>query len=124
MAKEYFGKYGVDAIMIGRACVGQPWVFKHIRHYLDTGELLPQPSLAEKVETAKEQLRLFIEDKGDWRGIIAMRRHFVHFFKGLKDFRETRTRLLRSNDAEENFRILDEIGERFAGLPYNPSSQI
>ncbi len=112
-AKEHFEKYKVDAIMLGRACVGRPWLFKHIRHYLDTGEVLAEPTLSEKVNFAKEQLQLFIEDKGEWRGIIAMRRHFVHFFKGLQDFRETRTRLLRSNSAEENFSILDEIGERF-----------
>jgi len=113
MAKEYFGKYGVDAIMIGRACVGRPWIFRHIRHFLNTGEILPEPSLAEKVDMAREQLQLFIEDKGEWRGIIAMRRHFVHFFKGLQDFRETRTRLLRATTAEENFAILTEIKERF-----------
>lgn len=113
MAKEYFRKYGVDAIMIGRACVGRPWIFKHIRHFLSTGELLPEPSLAEKVDIAREQLRLFIEDKDEWRGIIAMRRHFVHFFKGLQDFRETRTRLLRATTAEENFAVLNEIKEKF-----------
>jgi len=114
IAKEYFDKYKVDAIMIGRACVGRPWLFKHIRHYLDTGEILAEPTLAEKVNIAKEQLQLFIEDKGEWRGIIAMRRHFVHFFKGLQDFRETRTRLLRAMTTEENFEILEEIRNRFS----------
>lgn len=113
-AEEHFGKYKVDAIMLGRACVGRPWLFKYIRHYIDTGEILAEPTLAEKVNIAKDQLQLFIEDKGEWRGIITMRRHFVHFFKGLQDFRETRTRLLRSNSAEENFSILDEITERFS----------
>ena len=113
IAKEYFDKYKVDAIMIGRACVGRPWLFKHIRHYLDTGEILPEPSLDEKINIAKEQLELFIEDKDEWRGIIAMRRHFVHFFKGLQDFRETRTRLLRATTREENLTILEEIGKRF-----------
>jgi nifR3 family TIM-barrel protein len=113
-ASEYFGKYGVDAIMIGRACVGRPWIFKHIRHFLNTGEMLPEPSLAEKVDIAREQLQLFIEDKDEWRGIIAMRRHFVHFFKGLQDFRETRTRLLRAVKQDEIIDILQEIKERFS----------
>lgn len=114
MAADHFSAYGVDAIMIGRACVGRPWIFSHIRHFLDTGEILPEPSLKEKVEIAREQLKLFIEDKGEWRGIIAMRRHYVHFFKGLQDFRETRTRLLRAMTEEENLALLQEIEERFS----------
>ena len=112
-AKAMFDLHHLDGIMIGRACVGQPWIFKHIRHYLDTGEHMPEPTLQDRIEFSKKHLAISVSDKGDWRGIIAMRRHFVHYFKGIQNFRETRTRLLRSNDVQEINNILDEIGERF-----------
>lgn len=108
-AKDAFDRYGVDGLMIGRATVGRPWVFKEIRHYLDKGELLPPLSLKEKVEIARLHFRKSLEVKGERRGIFEMRRHFASYFKSLPDFRELRIRLLTSLDRQEIEGILDQI---------------
>ncbi|MDE6861468.1 MAG: tRNA dihydrouridine synthase DusB, partial [Alistipes sp.] len=81
-AKEMFDRYGVDGVMIGRATYGRPWIFRECRHYIQTGELLPQPDVAERVAIAKEHLSKSIEIKGDRVGILEMRRHLSNYFKG------------------------------------------
>lgn len=108
-AREAFAKYGVDGLMIGRATIGRPWIFREIRHYLDTGELLPQLTVQEKVELARIQLKNSIEVKGVKRGILEMRRHFSSYFKALPDFKEVRIRLVTSVDIGEIDTILDQI---------------
>lgn len=113
IAKEMFDTYGVDGIMIGRAAVGKPWLFRDIKHYLNTGELLPEPTIAEKVTLAKEHFGKSLEFKEEPVGIYEMRRHFSNYFKGLPDFRETRLKLLTSLDVNEIYGILDLIGERW-----------
>jgi tRNA-dihydrouridine synthase B len=112
-AGAMFDQHGVDGIMIGRATVGRPWIFREIRHYLDTGELLPPLSLLEKSQIAKEHFLKAIERKGERIGILQMRRHFVAYFKRLVNFRETRLRLLTSCDPEEIIKIIDEIPLNF-----------
>lgn len=112
-AKTMFDRYGVDGIMIGRATVGQPWIFREIRHYLDTGELLPPPSLYEKSRIAREHFLKSIERKGEKVGILQMRRHFVAYFKGLVNFKETRLKLLTSLDPEHILSIIDSIPIHF-----------
>jgi tRNA-dihydrouridine synthase len=112
-ASEAFDKYGVDGIMIGRAAVGRPWLFGHIRHYLENGELLPNPTVTEKVEIAKLQFRKSLEIKSEPVGIYEMRRHFSNYFKGLPHFREMRLKLLTSLDVEELFLLLDRIREKY-----------
>lgn len=114
-AKEAFDRYGVDGIMIGRATYGHPWIFREIRHYLDTGEILPQMSVRDRVELAKRHLAKSIEIKGDRVGILEMRRHLSCYFKGLPDFKETRLKLVTLNDPDELFRTLGEIAERWGG---------
>ena len=114
-AKEYFDRYGVDAIMIGRATYGHPWIFKEIKHYLQTGELLPQMSVNDRVALAKRHLAKSIEIKGDRVGILEMRRHLSCYFKGLPDFKETRLKLVTLNDPAELFSTLDHISERWGG---------
>jgi len=116
VAKEMFDRYGVDGIMIGRAAVGKPWLFKHIRHYLDTGELLPEPTVSEKVDLAKLQFGKSLEWKEGPVGIYEMRRHFSNYFKGLPHFKETRIRLLTSIDVEEIYTILEEINKQYGDL--------
>ncbi len=111
-AKEHFEKYGVDGIMIGRGSIGRPWIFKQVRHYLQTGELLPEPSLAEKIEIAKMHLIKSVEDKGEYSGVLGMRRHYVHYFKGIEHSKEWRIRLLTSKSFQENLDILDELKQR------------
>ena len=112
-AAAMFDRYGVDGVMIGRATYGRPWIFREAKHYLATGETLPQPSVAERVAIAKEHLRKSLEVKGDHVGILEMRRHLTNYFKGLPDFKETRLRLVTSLDAGELFSTLDTIAERW-----------
>jgi nifR3 family TIM-barrel protein len=109
VAADAFNKFGVDGIMLGRATVGRPWIFKEIKHYLGSGELLPAPSLQEKVDLARLQFHKSLEIKGIPRGIYEMRRHFSNYFKGLPDFRDIRMKLVTTMDINEIERILDLI---------------
>ena len=113
-ARECFERYGVDGIMVGRASFGHPWIFREIRHYLDTGELLPPLSVSERVALAKRHLALSIDLKGESRGVFEMRRHLSCYFKGLPDFKETRIRLVTTTDVDELYRTLDYIAERWS----------
>ena len=111
-AKECFDRYGVDAIMVGRATFGCPWIFEDMKHYLETGELLPKRSMAWCVDILKEHVERSIEWIGDERkGIVHSRRHFANspVFKGLYDFKQTRIALLRADTKEEVFAIMDRI---------------
>ena len=111
-AKECFDRYGVDAIMVGRATFGCPWIFEDMKHYLETGELLPKRSMAWCVDILKEHVERSIEWIGDERkGIVHSRRHFANspVFKGLYDFKQTRIALLRVDTKEEVFAIMDRI---------------
>lgn len=112
-AKEMFDKYGVDGIMVGRATYGRPWIFKEIKHYLTTGEPLPEPNVRERVELAKTHLAKSVEVKGDKVGILEMRRHFSSYFKALPNFRDTRMTLVTSLDIDELNKTLDYIAERW-----------
>lgn len=113
-AKEAFERYGVDGIMIGRATFGHPWIFKEIRHYLDTGEELPEMGVAERVDLAKRHLALSLALKGEPRGIFEMRRHLSCYFKGLADFKDTRIKMVTTLDPNELYSILDGIKEKYA----------
>ena len=112
-AKEMFDRYGVDAIMIGRATYGHPWIFKEIKHYLATGELLPEMSVKERVALAKIHLQKSIEVKGTHTGVLEMRRHLSNYFKALPNFKETRIKLVTENDPEKVVEILDYILEQW-----------
>ncbi|MGM9764176.1 MAG: tRNA dihydrouridine synthase DusB [Candidatus Cryptobacteroides sp.] len=112
-AKEAFERYGVDAIMIGRATYGHPWIFQEIRHYLDTGELLPQMSVHDRVALAKRHLAKSLEIKGERVGVLEMRRHLSCYFKGLPDFKPYRLKLVTENDPAVLFGTLDEIGVKW-----------
>jgi tRNA-dihydrouridine synthase B len=112
-AKEMFTKYGVDGIMIGRATVGRPWIFRSIRHYLSTGELLPEPAVAEKADLALLHLDKSLEYKEGKRAIYEMRRHLSNYFKGLPDFKETRLRLLTTLEVDEIRLLIVEIKKRW-----------
>jgi len=115
-AKECFDCYGVDAIMVGRATFGCPWIFEDMKHYLTTGELVPKRSMAWCVDILKEHVERSIEWIGDERkGIVHSRRHFANspVFKGLYDFKQTRIALLRADTKEEVFSIMDEIVQKW-----------
>ena len=108
-AREAFDRYGVDGVMIGRATYGRPWIFQHCRHYLDTGEILPEPSVIERVALAKLHLAKSLEFKGNKVGILEMRRHFSSYFRGLPHFKEMRLRLVTQDTPEELHETLDAI---------------
>lgn len=114
-AKEAFDRYGVDGVMVGRATYGHPWIFREMRHYLDTGELLPQMSVPERVALAKRHLAKSLEIKGDKVGVLEMRRHLSCYFKGLPDFKDTRMRLVTENDPVQIYATLDYVNERWGG---------
>lgn len=114
-AAEAFDRYGVDGVMIGRATYGRPWIFREIRHYLDTDELLPQPSVCERVEIAKRHLAKSVEVKGERVGVLEMRRHLSNYFKGLPDFKPTRLQLVTLTDVNEINAALDYIAQEWGG---------
>ncbi|MBK7134086.1 MAG: tRNA dihydrouridine synthase DusB [Bacteroidales bacterium] len=112
-AKEMFDRYGVDGIMIGRATVGRPWIFRDIKHYLKTGELLPEPSVLEKADIALLHLDKSLEFKEGKRAIFEMRRHLSNYFKGLPHFKETRLKLLTAPEADDIRVIIEEIKQKW-----------
>jgi len=108
-ALEYKNRYGVDGIMIGRASIGYPWIFREVKHYLATGEKLAPPTIDERVETCKKHLMFSIQWKGEVLGILEMRRHYTNYFKGFSHFKEDRMALVTSSNLEEILERLDRI---------------
>lgn len=113
-------EYEVDGIMIGRAAIGYPWIFREIKHYFATGELLPGPTITERVDVCKTHLEKSIVWKGEKVGIFEMRRHYSNYFKGIPHFKEYRMRLVTLDRVEEIYEVLDEICERFGEMPTAP----
>ncbi len=123
-AKECFDRYGVDGIMIGRATYGHPWIFREIRHYLDTGELLPPMGVSERVALAKRHLAKSIEVKGEKVGILEMRRHLSSYFKGLPDFKETRLKLVTLTDPSALYETLDYVDAHWGAISSTDSIDV
>lgn len=123
-AGEAFGKYGVDGIMVGRASFGHPWIFREIKHYLTTGEILPSMSVNDRVALAKWHLSLSTRLKGPVTGVLEMRRHLSCYFKGLPDFKETRVKLVTAPTADEVMALLDYVSERWGACPLEESSSV
>ncbi|MBI2284006.1 MAG: tRNA dihydrouridine synthase DusB [Bacteroidetes bacterium] len=114
-ALEYKNRYGVDGIMIGRAAIGYPWIFREVKHYIATGEILPSPTLEERVEVARKHLRKSIEWKGPIAGINEMRRHYTNYLKGLPNIKEYRYKLVTYKTGEEVESVLDDILQHYQG---------
>ena len=113
-AKALLEQSGVDGLMIGRAAIGRPWIFREIRHYLNTGEITPPPTVPFVVENVKDQLDQALSWKEEpRRAVKEMRRHFAKYFPALPDFRELRIRLLRAEELEEVYRILNLIASKY-----------
>ena len=112
-AKECFDRYGVDAVMVGRATFGRPWIFKEIRHYLDTGTHIEGLTSQWKLNVLRREILKSVEcnTKGELGGILHVRRHLAAspLFKGIPNFRQTRIKMLRAETVSELFAILDEI---------------
>jgi tRNA-dihydrouridine synthase len=112
-AKLYRERYGVDGIMIGRASIGNPWIFREIKHYFKTGELLPSPTVSERVAAAKQHLKHSIEWKGEKLGVLEMRRHYTNYFRGFRNVKAFRSQLVTTPDPAQLFTILDEIESHY-----------
>ena len=110
-ALEYRNTYGIDGIMIGRAAIGYPWIFNEIKHYFATGKLLPSPTIADRVEAAKNHLLWSVEWKGERQGVVEMRRHYANYFKGIPNFKEHRHKLVTLDASEEVVKALDNVLE-------------
>ena len=110
-AKECFDKYGVDAVMIGRASFGRPWIFKEVKHFLQTGEPLPPLSAEWRLNVLRQEVLDSVNLLDERRGILHVRRHIAAspLFKGIPNFRETRIAMLRAETVEDLFQIFDRL---------------
>ncbi|MBP6397229.1 MAG: tRNA dihydrouridine synthase DusB [Saprospiraceae bacterium] len=122
-ALQYKNKYGVDGIMIGRASIGHPWIFREIKHFLATGELLDPPTIAERVEAARQHLVNSVKWKGLKLGVVEMRRHYTNYFRGFPNIKPFRARLVTENDLEPLLEVLNEIEKTYDGLEITQSSE-
>jgi nifR3 family TIM-barrel protein len=113
-AVEYKNRYGVDGVMIGRAAIGYPWIFNEIKHYMATGQLLPAPTIAQRVEVCRKHLTKSVEWKGEGLGVLEMRRHYTSYFKGLNHFKEFRTKLVTLNKLEEVLAVISQVEEHYS----------
>ena len=107
-------EYEVDGIMIGRAAIGYPWIFREVKHFFNTGTHLPGPTIEERIEVCRTHLDKSLEWKGPKTGIFEMRRHYANYFKGLPDFKPYRMRLVAEPDINNIYSILEEVAEKFA----------
>jgi nifR3 family TIM-barrel protein len=115
-AVEYKNRYGVDGIMIGRAVIGYPWLFREIKHYVKTGERMDGPTLEERIAVCKKHLRLSVEWKGPKSGIFEMRGCYANYLKGLPDIKQFRSKLVTMPTVEEVEAVLDEIEAYYKGI--------
>ena len=115
IAMEKRQKYGVDGVMIGRASIGYPWIFREIKHYFATGELLAPPSMAERMHAAERHLEMSVKWKGEKVGINEMRRHYTNYFKGIPNFKEHRMKLVTQDTYEVIKEVFEEIKATYNG---------
>ena len=112
-AADWRMEYEIDGIMIGRAAIGYPWIFREIKHFFKTGEHLPEPTISERVDVCRTHFEKSILWKGEKTGVFEMRRHYANYFKGVPDFKEYRMRLVSLENIQDIHSTLDEINERF-----------
>ena len=115
-ALEYKNRYGVDGIMIGRAAIGYPWIFREIKHFLKTGSHMASPTFDERLQTCKTHFEKSVEWKGPKVGVFEMRRHYAQYFKGIADFKPWRTRLVGAEKPEDIIQIIEELNEHYLQL--------
>ncbi len=114
-ALENKNRFGVDGVMIGRASIGYPWIFNEIKHYMKTGEHLPPPTIAMRVEAAKKHLEMSLQWKGEKLGVMEMRRHYSNYFKGIPHLKEYKIKLVTEMNPAEIFQVLDSIAFQLEG---------
>lgn len=117
-AKECFDRYGVDAVMIGRASFGRPWIFREVKHYLETGTPLPSLTFDERMDILRDEVNQSVARLDEYRGILHIRRHLAAtpLFKGLPDFKQLRIAMLRAETVDELFDIFEQIKKRYGTL--------
>lgn len=115
-AVEYKERYGVDGVMIGRAAIGYPWIFREIKHYINTGTELAPPTLDERLDACSKHLHGSVKWKGERLGILEMRRHYANYLKGLPNIKEFRTRLVNAEELSELDAILQDVHIHYSGL--------
>ncbi|MCB9202706.1 MAG: tRNA dihydrouridine synthase DusB [Flavobacteriales bacterium] len=113
-AKEYKEKYGIDGIMIGRASIGYPWIFKEIKHFLETGEKLESPSITQRLEAIKMHADFSVEWKGEKLGILEMRRHYTNYLKGIRGIKSYRNEFVQANTLEEIYALIEEANNFYS----------
>ncbi|MGB2049940.1 MAG: tRNA dihydrouridine synthase DusB [Flavobacteriaceae bacterium] len=113
-AMEMRDSYGLDGAMIGRACIGNPWFFKQVKHYFETGTHLEPISMYERVEAARRHLKMAIDWKGEVLGVLETRRHYTNYFKGIPNFKPYRTKMVTSDHSQDVFKAFDEVETKFA----------
>jgi len=118
-AREYKDRYGVDGIMIGRAAIGHPWIFREIRHYIETGSLAAPPTVEERIDVCKKHLVKLMEWKGPIGGINEMRGHYGHYLKGLPGIKEFRSQLVLLKTLEEVDGMLNKIRTVYEGFNFD-----
>jgi len=118
-AVEYKKRYGVDGVMIGRASIGYPWIFEEVKHFYRTGEMLPPPTLSQRVDAATEHLRMSVKWKGEKLGVVEMRRHYANYFKGIPNFKQLRMALVTLDSYDELESTLTQISRDFAGYSFS-----
>ena len=114
-AMEMRDEYGLDGAMIGRASIGNPWFFKQVKHFFNTGEHLDPISLEDRVEAARRHLQMAIDWKGEILGVFETRRHYTNYFKGIPHFKEYRMKMVTSDHSQDVFAAFEEVLEKFAG---------
>ena len=112
-AVEMRDKYGLDGAMIGRASIGNPWFFNHVKHYFKTAEHLPSPMINERIDMARRHLEMSIKWKGEKLGVLETRRHYSNYFKGIPDFKKHRTIMVTCDYSAQLFDLFDELKVRF-----------
>lgn len=115
-ALEYKNRYGVDGIMIGRAAIGYPWIFREIKHFVQTGEILPPPSIEARVAACRKHLEGSVAWKGEVLGLLEMRRHYANYLRGLSHVKEFRTRLVSTRTLADTQAVLDDLLAHYAGV--------
>ena len=113
-AKEMRDDFGLDGAMIGRASIGNPWFFDQVKHYLSTGNKKEEPGISDKARMAKRHLEMAVKWKGEILGVLETRRHYGNYFKGVANFKETKSRILNEKDPIKIFHELDEIIHTFS----------
>ncbi|MDZ7658486.1 tRNA dihydrouridine synthase DusB [Fodinibius sp.] len=111
-AKRMFDETGVDGIMIGRGAIGNPWIFERTRHFIDTGELLPEPTIEDRIDLCAEQLRRSVDHHGERYGVIIMKKHYGQYLKGIHNSRQIRAEIMKESEMDPIINLLMKFKEQ------------